>query len=48
MFLLSKAGLDVQKDFVTLPFAKKHDNVTVAVINGNADAGGIRETTSTR
>jgi phosphonate transport system substrate-binding protein len=43
MFLLSKSGMDVHKDFVTLPFAKKHDNVTIAVINGNADAGGIRE-----
>lgn len=43
MFLLSKSGMDLHKDFVTLPFAKKHDNVTIAVINGNADAGGIRE-----
>jgi phosphonate transport system substrate-binding protein len=43
MLLLSKAGLDVQKDFITLPFAKKHDNVTMAVFNKAADAGGIRE-----
>lgn len=43
MLLLSKAGLDVQKDFTTLPFAKKHDNVTMAVFNKAADAGGIRE-----
>jgi phosphonate transport system substrate-binding protein len=43
MFLLSKSGMDVRKDFVTLPFAKKHDNVTIAVISGTADAGGIRE-----
>lgn len=43
MLLLSKAGLDVHKDFTTLPFAKKHDNVTMAVFNGAADAGGIRE-----
>jgi len=43
MLLLSKAGVDIHKDFTTLPFAKKHDNVTIAVFNGTADAGGIRE-----
>jgi len=43
MLLLSKAGLDVEKDFTTLPFAKKHDNVAMAVFNKTADAGGIRE-----
>ncbi len=43
VLLLSKAGLDVQKDFTTLPFAKKHDNVALAVFNKAADAGGIRE-----
>jgi len=43
MLLLSKAGLDVHNDFTTLPFAKKHDNVTMAVFNKAADAGGIRE-----
>jgi len=43
MLLLNKAGLDVQKDFTQLPFAKKHDNVTMAVFNKAADAGGIRE-----
>lgn len=43
MLLLTKAGLDVQKDFTTLPFAKKHDNVTMAVFNKAADAGGVRE-----
>jgi phosphonate transport system substrate-binding protein len=43
MLLLSKAGLDVQKDFTQLPFAKKHDNVMMAVFNKAADAGGIRE-----
>jgi phosphonate transport system substrate-binding protein len=43
MLLLSKAGLDVKKDFTQLPFAKKHDNVTMAVFNKAADAGGIRE-----
>jgi phosphonate transport system substrate-binding protein len=40
---LSKAGMDIHKDFITLPFAKKHDNVTIAVSIGTADAGGIRE-----
>ncbi len=43
MLLLKKAGLDIQNDFTTLPFAKKHDNVTMAVFNRAADAGGIRE-----
>ncbi len=43
MLLLSKAGIDVNKDFTTLPFAKKHDNVTMAVFSKVADAGGIRE-----
>ena len=41
--MLRKQGLDVNKDFVKLPFAKKHDNVTMAVFNKAADAGGIRE-----
>jgi len=43
MLLLNKAGLDVDKDISLLPFAKKHDNVTSAVFNKTADAGGIRE-----
>jgi phosphonate transport system substrate-binding protein len=43
MLTLSKAGLDVDKDFTKLPFAMKHDNVTLAVFNKAADAGGIRE-----
>jgi phosphonate transport system substrate-binding protein len=43
MLTLSKAGLDVQKDFTKLPFAKKHTNVALAVFNKAADAGGIRE-----
>jgi phosphonate transport system substrate-binding protein len=41
--MLKKQGYDLQKDFVRLPYAKKHDNVTMAVINKAADAGGIRE-----
>ncbi|WP_242393928.1 phosphate/phosphite/phosphonate ABC transporter substrate-binding protein [Anaeromyxobacter oryzisoli] len=41
--LLKKQGLDLKRDFVLLPFAKKHDNVTMAVFNRAADAGGIRE-----
>lgn len=41
--MLKRQGYDVQKDFVRLPFAKKHDNVTMAVFNKAADAGGIRE-----
>ncbi len=43
MLTLSKAGIDVKKDFTLLPFAKKHDNVAMAVFNKAADAGGIRE-----
>lgn len=43
LFLLSKAGLNAGKDFTVLPFAKKHDNITMAVFNKTADAGGIRE-----
>jgi phosphonate transport system substrate-binding protein len=43
MLTLSKAGLNVEKDFTNLPFAKKHDNVVMAVFNKTADAGGIRE-----
>ncbi len=43
MMILSKAGLDVKKDFTLLPFAKKHDVVVQAVFNGAADAGGLRE-----
>jgi phosphonate transport system substrate-binding protein len=40
---LKKQGFDLQKDFVRLPYAKKHDNVTMAVFSKAADAGGIRE-----
>jgi phosphonate transport system substrate-binding protein len=41
--LLKKLGLDLSRDFERLPFAKKHDNVTMAVFNKVADAGGVRE-----
>lgn len=43
LLLLRKAGLDPERDFTTLPFAKKHDNVLLAVLNKAADAGGVRE-----
>jgi phosphonate transport system substrate-binding protein len=43
MLLLKKAGLEVNRDFILLPFAKRHDNVVMAVFNGAADAGGMRE-----
>jgi len=43
ILLLNKAGLDMNKDFEVLPFAKKVDNVTMAVFNKAADAGVIRE-----
>ena len=41
--LLSKAGFDVNKDIVMLPYGKTHENVTMAVFNRTADAGGVRE-----
>lgn len=43
VLLLKKAGIDITRDIELLPFAKKHDNVTLAVYHGAADAGGIRE-----
>lgn len=43
ILLLSKAGLDFNKDITILPFAKRHENVTMAVFDKTADAGGIRE-----
>lgn len=41
--LLSRAGFDVKKDIVMLPYAKTHENVVMAVFNKTADAGGVRE-----
>ena len=41
--LLSKAGFDVNKDIVMLPYAKTPENVVMAVFNKTADAGGVRE-----
>jgi phosphonate transport system substrate-binding protein len=41
--LLSRAGFDVKKDIVMMPYGKSHDNVTIAVFNKTADAGGVRE-----
>jgi phosphonate transport system substrate-binding protein len=43
ILLLNKAGFNVAKDITILPFAKKHENVTNAVLSRTADAGGIRE-----
>lgn len=43
MLTMHRAGLDVHKDFIKLPFAKKHSNVAMAVFNKAADAGCIRE-----
>jgi phosphonate transport system substrate-binding protein len=43
VMMLKKAGLEMGRDITLLPFAKKHDNVVQAVINGAADAGGLRE-----
>jgi phosphonate transport system substrate-binding protein len=41
--LLSRAGFDVDKDIVMLPFAKTHEGVVTAVFHRTADAGGVRE-----
>jgi len=41
--LLSRAGFDVKKDIVMLPYAKTHEGVVSAVFNKTADAGGVRE-----
>jgi len=41
--LLSRAGFDVKKDVVMLPYAKTHEGVVIAVFNKTADAGGVRE-----
>jgi len=43
MLLLHNAGMDIHKDFIMLPFAKKHDKVAYSVLIKRADAGGIRE-----
>jgi len=41
--LLSKAGFNVNKDIVMLPYAKSHENAVTAVFNRTADAAGVRE-----
>ena len=41
--LLSRAGFDVDKDVIMLPFAHNHEGVVTAVFNRTADAGGVRE-----
>jgi phosphonate transport system substrate-binding protein len=41
--VLKRSGLDIRNDITLLPFAKKHDNVVMAVFNRAADAGGMRE-----
>ncbi|HWR71751.1 MAG TPA: phosphate/phosphite/phosphonate ABC transporter substrate-binding protein [Nitrospirota bacterium] len=43
MLTLTRAGLDIRRDFTILPYAKRHDTVIMAVYNRAADAGGIRE-----
>jgi phosphonate transport system substrate-binding protein len=41
--LLSRAGFDVKKDIVMLPYGKTQEGVVMAVFNKTADAGGVRE-----
>ena len=43
LLMLQKAGLKKDQDFTILPFAKKHSEVVKAVLEGKADAGGIRQ-----
>lgn len=42
LLTLQNAGLQKDKDYTVLPFAKKHSEVVKAVLEGKADAGGIR------
>ncbi len=41
--LLSRAGFNMEKDVVQLPFGKTHEAVVEAVMNRTVDAGGVRE-----
>jgi len=43
ILLLSRAGLERDRDFAVLPFAKTQANVALAVYNKVADAGAMRE-----
>ncbi len=43
VLLLSKAGLEMHKDFTVLPFAKRHDRIIKEVLDKTADAGAVRE-----
>ena len=43
VLLLSKAGLEIHKDFTVLPFAKRHDKIIKEVLDKIADAGAVRE-----
>lgn len=43
VLLLSKAGLEIHKDFTVLPFAKRHDKIIKEVLDKTADAGAVRE-----
>lgn len=43
LLMLQKAGLKKDRDYTILPFAKKHSAVVKAVLDGKADAGGIRQ-----
>ena len=42
------AGIDPGKDFASLEFGGKHDNVVLAVMNGAVDAGTVRTDTLER
>jgi two-component system, LuxR family, sensor histidine kinase TtrS len=45
---LVDAGLDPKKDFKSLEFGGKHENVVLAVLNGAVDAGTVRTDTLER
>lgn len=45
---LIQAGINPFKDFASMEFGGKHDNVALAVVNGGVDAGAVRTDTLER
>ena len=45
---IKDAGIDPGKDFASLQFGGKHDNVVLAILNGVVDAGTVRTDTLER
>jgi phosphonate transport system substrate-binding protein len=44
MLMLKQAGIDIEKDFRSIYFLKKHDKVYNAIAQGAIDAGGVSTT----